>query len=285
MIHSFCIKTNNQKVIDALLEKFEDIYSDNIFLSCNKFKIYKNIIIHYTGENCTKFYEILSSILTSTIIEFYEDNLFRNIINTNYFYFTLQEKLDILQSCKKNAIENFDINIRKNKIYEQCLSYIRNNKSVILDGFITFRLKEYRDLLDNIVDYSINNFLVQREYLEFIELLRLYVNSKAPNIDLLHLVYLENSAILLDKEKNIIPIENSIANTRFLSDISFSGNDYCLNTILTLIPAELCIHLVDKEDEFINTLKLVFEGRVNICHSCDICDIMSKTHLHNFKLR
>lgn len=281
MIYSFCIKTNNQKILDALLNKFECIDLDNIFLSRNKFKIYDNIIIHYSGNNHIYFYEMLSSILTSIVLEFYEKNLFKNIINSNYFYFTLSEKSDILKHCEKSALESFDINLRKHKIYDQWLDYVLNNKTVILDGFVTFRLKEYKEILDNIVDYSINNFLVQREYLEFIELLKLYISSKAPNIELLHLVYLENNAILLDSNKNVIPIENNIANTKFLSDISFSRNDYCLNTILTLLPSEICIHLIDEEDEFINTLKLVFEKKVTICHSCDICKTMQKTSIHN----
>lgn len=283
MVYSFCIKTNNQKIINALLDRFEDIDSDNLFLSCHKFKIYNNIIIHYTGDHYIYFFEMISSILTSIIIEFYERDIFKNILNRDYFYFSFTEKLDILKICEKNSLENFDINLRKDAIYKQCLNYIYNNKTVILDGFVTFCLKDYREMLNNIVDYSINNFLVEREYLEFIELLRLYINSKTPNIDLLHLVYLENNAILLDDNRNIVPIENNIANTKFLSDISFSRNDYCLNTLLTLIPAHICIHLIDNEDEFINTLKLVFESRITICHSCDLCEVMSKTHLHNLK--
>lgn len=283
MLYSFCIKTNNQKTLDTLLDRFENINSDNLFLSCHKFKIYKNIIIHYSGNDSSYFHKMVSSVLTSIIIDLYENDIFRNIINHDYFYFTLQEKLDILRICTKNAYENFDINLRKEKIYKQWLNYVSNYKTVILDGFITFCIKDYKEILNSIVDYSINSFLVEREYLEFIELLRLYINSKTSNIDLLHLVYLENNAILLDCNRNLVPIENNITNTKFLSDISFSRNDYCLNTLLTLIPAKICIHLIDEEDEFINTLKLVFENRITICHSCDLCQVMSKTHLHNLK--
>ncbi len=66
---------------------------------------------------------------------------------------------------------------------------------------------------------------------------------------------------------------------KYLSDISFSSNDYCLNTLLNLLPSKLHIHLVDNfEDEFITTLKLIFENRVYICNDCDICRVYRLTN-------
>jgi len=54
-----------------------------------------------------------------------------------------------------------------------------------------------------------------------------------------------------------------------LSDISFSSNDYTLNSLLTLLPRRIYIHIIDGiEDEFINTLKLIFDNRVCICNDC-----------------
>ena len=39
-----------------------------------------------------------------------------------------------------------------------------------------------------------------------------------------------------------------------------------LNSLLTLLPKEIYIHLTDNcIDEFINTLQLIFEKRVHIC--------------------
>lgn len=50
--------------------------------------------------------------------------------------------------------------------------------------------------------------------------------------------------------------------------------NYTLNTLLTLLPQKIYIHLIDDYiDEFINTLKLIFEKRISYCHDCDICNI------------
>ena len=76
---------------------------------------------------------------------------------------------------------------------------------------------------------------------------------------------------MLDEEKNIVSVSENIYNAKYLSDISFSSNDFALNALLTLLPEKIEIHLIDDEDEFINTLKLIFEGRVFICKECEIC--------------
>ena len=78
----------------------------------------------------------------------------------------------------------------------------------------------------------------------------------------------------MDKNKNIIDISDNVFKAKYLSDISFSTNDYILNTLLTLIPEKIYIHIVgDTIDEFVNTLLLIFEGRVEICTDCNICKI------------
>ena len=75
----------------------------------------------------------------------------------------------------------------------------------------------------------------------------------------------------MDKEKNIVQLDTNINNAKYLSDITFSSNDIALNTLLTLLPEKIEVHIIDKEDEFINTIKLIFENRVRICTDCNMC--------------
>ena len=57
--------------------------------------------------------------------------------------------------------------------------------------------------------------------------------------------YSNTSSILLDENKNIIPICDDIFKSKYLSDISFSNNDYILNTLLSLLPEKIEVHLLD----------------------------------------
>ena len=143
---------------------------------------------------------------------------------------------------------------------------------MIIDGFIIFRLKDYISGLEDVLDYSVKEYVVEKEYNEFIHLLKIYVDSKPSSTSLIHLIYTSSESILLDKDKNIVNLNDNIFNATYLSDINFSSNDYALNTLLTILPKRIQIHLcVDFEDEFINTLKLIFRNRINICKGCNLC--------------
>ncbi len=199
---SICIKSNNKYIIDYLLKDFSNIELDSIYLSNNSFKIYDNVIIHYSGNNMNTFYNILCDILTRCILFFFERKITKNILSYNYFYFNDLELKQILDSTID--LINLDVGIyeeKYNEIYKALYNYLLEHHSIVLNGFVNFRLKKYREILDYNVDLCVNNFLIEKEYYEFINILHLYVNSKESMIDTLHLVYLNKESILLDMKK------------------------------------------------------------------------------------
>lgn len=266
---SFCFKTNNTKILNYLLNRIQEIDFENLIYSQNQFKIYKNITIHYRGNNNNKFYNFLTELIGEVVIEFYEEKILKQLINYNYFYFDEYEKNKILENCMQLIEpEMYNTKLLDNKNIKE---YVKENKAMILDGFVYFRLRAYLEYLDEVVDSGVNQFVIEKEYREFISLLRVYVESKVPEYNLLHLIYINGESILLDEKRNIVSVSENIYNAKYLSDISFSSNDFALNTLLCLLPRRIEIHLIDDADEFINTLKLIFEGRVTICKDCDIC--------------
>lgn len=225
------------------------------------------------GKIVKLFVGFLSELIAEVVLEFYEEKLLKQMLNYNYFYFDEYERLCICENCF-NIMENeeeMEIKNREEIIQNAVFSYVEENKSMILDGFVYFRLKEYFSYLDNVIDTAVNQFIIEKEYNEFINLLRIYVDSKKTECELLHLIYINGESILLDNNKNIVSVSDNIFNAKYLSDISFSSNDFALNTLLTLLPAKIEIHLIGEEDEFINTIKLIFENKVSICRECNIC--------------
>ena len=286
---SFCIKTNNREIIDYLLNKFDKIDFANISYIDKKFKIYFNFIVHYTGEDIEEFYKILCNIIADTILKFYEINIIKRILAFNYFYFFFSsihkqrrgrscgllyfyefEKKKIEEICIE-SLKNNKLKNRNKTICNKVQKYLKQNKSMILDGFVTFRIKEYIEKIDELVDEGVNKYIIEKEYAEFISLLKMYVNSKDPETEEIHLIYTNGESILLDKNKDIITISNNSFNAKYLSDITFSSNDFALNALLSLLPKKLNIHLITKKDEFIDTLCLIFENRVYMCTDCNIC--------------
>ncbi len=201
------------------------------------------------------------------IIKFYQEKIIRRIINSNYFYFDDFERNIIYEDCK----EFFNREEAEEILFEQIKKYLKEKRNIVLDGIVNFRIDEYIKYLDNIVDMAVNKYIIEKEYKEFISLLKLYVNTTEYKTDIIHLIYVHGESILLDKDKKIVQIDGNLANTKYLSDISFSSNDIALNTLLSMLPQKIEMHIIDSEDEFISTLKLIFENRVSICQDCNIC--------------
>lgn len=256
---------------------------DIIFVKKN-FSKYTNIIVHYIGNNSSLFYDNLAEVLTNCIIDNYEKVIIHKLLNFNYFYFEEDElsKIEdncftILKNCSDSSNNSMqfpaEILDRKENIFNSCLRYVTENKGMILDGFVRFRLSNYINSLDCLIDFCVNQFIMDREYTEFIDFMKLYIKSKPSQSDLVHLIYLNNQSILLDENKNVIVLSHNNLDTHYLSDISFSSNDYALNTLLSLLPKKIIIHLVSNEDEFIKTLKLIFGTSISVCTNCEICSI------------
>jgi len=264
---SLCLKSNNSNSLNYLLNCFENFDLDNIYFSCNKFKNYDNIIVHYLGNDNELFLTKLSNLFSFFIIDLYEQEILKNIISYNYFYFDCFEIEKILELAIEQLNENFSL-IKQDRdllIFDNTYTYLKENKHIYIDGFINFRLKNYITFLNKIVDSAVNTFIIEREYFEFISLLKIYINSQTSSNDTVHLFYSTDNPVLLDNKKNVIDINKNISNTKYLSDISFSNNDYILNTLLTILPSKIIIHLKNNyNDEFINTLKLIFENKIEI---------------------
>ncbi len=273
---SLCIKTNDSNLLEYLLNELKHIELENVLYSSKQFKHYNNIIIHYKGDNINEFYSEISSILSFLVLDNLEEKFLSKIISHDYFYFDNIEQIKILENCfELNSRDFFELFDKKfSQLHQAFLDFISNNKSLVLSGFINFRLKQYMNILDSVVNEAVNEFLIEKEYVEFISLLKLYINSQPINSNCVHIIYSPIESILLDENKIVVDITSDIFKSKYLSDISFSSNDYILNSLLTLLPKKIFIHIINGQiDEFINTLQLVFENRVEICYNCSICNI------------
>ncbi len=273
---SLCIKTNNKIIIDYLLNEFQNININETYITFKSFKHFSNIILHCKIDNNTLFINTISNILTKTIIYFYEKQIIKNSINLNYFYFNSLEKQEIVKNTLE-ILNNYDtIKLKYDLLNSTIFEHLLNHKSLYLNAFINFRLNNYLKLIEEKIDLAVNQFLINKEYLEFVNILKLYINSESvySQTNHLHLIYKNGNSTIIDDNNNVISCNDNIAKAKYISDISFSSNDLALNTLLNLLPQTITIHLIDEYcDEFINTLKLIFNDRIKICKDCNICNL------------
>lgn len=278
---SIAIKTNNSQTIEYLENNLRKINLKDVSFSIKNFKHFTNIIVHYKGINTEEFKKEVATILSFLVIYEFEEDFLKQIISQDYFYFSKPERETILENCFNIIIDSNKIMKNKFKILVmEFVKYLTENNKLYLNGFINFRLRNYFYALEKVVEDAVNSFILEKEYNEFISLLRLYINSSNTIENVLHIVYSKDFTIILDEDKNIIDNSQEAFKAKFLSDISFSTNDYTLNTLLTLLPQKIYVHLIDnKIDEFITTLKLIFENKLEICTECNICNLYSKNSI------
>lgn len=156
---SICIKTVSKEKVNFLIEHFEKL-ATSIYLSTYRFKVYDNVIIHYPGEDLEAFYDIVAEIIKKCIEYYYEEDFIKKEIKNNYFYLDDIEQEYILKITKR-ILELPDSKIGyKNKILKKIIvNYLKENKAVVLEGFVNFRIKDYKEVLDNIIEVSVFSYL------------------------------------------------------------------------------------------------------------------------------
>lgn len=223
----------------------------------------------------------ISNGLADFIIKEYEEKLILRIINSNYCYFNSIEKKEILRLALM-IIKNDDKNIlnslfqirRRNIIIRKLVDYFESSNKVILDGFVNFRLKDYIKDLEEIVDKAVDEFLTEREYKEFIRLLRYFVDIQEPKFNVIHvLVGYDNKYILLDEHKKEITNE---CIQEFMNDIpegEINYDDLLVSSLITMAPKKVVIHNANsfRNKELLETIKNVFWGKAIICPDCELC--------------
>jgi len=269
---SFCIKSLNKKIIDELELHFNNLKMQDIFYSQKKFSKFYNFIFHYTGNNLDDFYSTISKMMAKFIVDNYEKNFILSVLKYDFFYFSDDEKISILNnmddllSSKKMLSER--LIILENCIYE----FHKTTRKYNIDGFINFRIGLYKEFLNTALEQAIHKYVLDKEYSEYVDLLKEYIHTQNSQTSKMHLIYTSDDALLLDEFGNIV---TTTASKKYLSDISFSKNDFILNSILSFIPGSLIVHSFNQEDSFIHFLKLIFDNKLIICDNCDLCKSFS----------
>ena len=170
----------------------------------------------------------------------------------------------MIKNKNTEAINNYSDSIKI-----EVEDYLKSNKVLILSGFVDFRLFKYKKHLEELVIDSVNQYIMDKEYISFVNLLKSYIESKVPKDISINLLYINSKGILLSDKNEYLELEPF--NSSYLSDISFSHNDYVLNTLVGLLPKKIIIHLISPKDQFIKTIELIFSNKVKLCENCDLC--------------
>lgn len=238
------------------------------FLDCDNYQ--QNI-------STREFKELLANIITDLIIEDWPQIIIKKIIRDHYYYFNEEEKKNIqdkaLELTKKGDF-SYKPQMRRMNIFQEVTQFLERNQEIVLEGFINFRLKDYVLEVADIVDAAVDDFLLEKEYLEFIRLLKYFVEIQEPKVTEVHILLEKNKNFkLVDRKGNLIENEYLDGFSLELMNNSFNYDDLLISALITLAPRMVVIHLInlDEPTDTVKTIENVFGRRVRKCNGCTLC--------------
>ncbi len=214
--------------------------------------------------------EVIASCLTEWILDNLEHIFASNILKERFISFSNTETDEILKNALK-SIDNKSRSYNKKIIVKKLTDYLKSNKTLSLEGFLRFRSKEYCQMIEEYLFYAIEDFFADKEYMEFLELLRIYVSEAKPLINLIHIKFnCDGSFSLYNFKQTEIVLDPHEINLQ--SDIISEG-DKLVSILLTLIPKRIIWHnnCRTKNMNLVNTIKEIFDNRFCECKGCQLC--------------
>lgn len=215
------------------------------------------------------------------VLEFYKKDM-QNFLSDNYFFL----KFDEINEMKKIAIsallyqgpiiddDMIYILNRKNIMTQKIIECFEENREININGFITFRMKEFREDIESILDRVVERFMSEKEYNEFINLLKYFVEIQESKIDELN-IFIEKNGEYVIKDKKGIDISEEILNNTSEARFTATANleDLLMSSLITNAPQKIVFHCIENctNNELIETIKNVFQGKVYFCESCKQC--------------
>jgi putative sporulation protein YtxC len=247
---------------------------------------YKFLGLHIVdGELSFRNYEHIKAVLKNSVSKLLADwiifNEERRIVNKiiadNYFYFNQDERSIVEATALRLLAGN---SARYNLVLTRIVDYLETHYELVLDGFLNFRLKDYRLQLSKVIDNVVDDFMMEFEYKEFIRLLRYFVDAQEPRTEETHVVIKENNIFtLFDSQGKIISnqyledmlLHNSIVDT----PDNLNCEDLLISTLITIAPRTIMVHSSNRlrDKDLLDTIKSVFDDRVIVCKGCEMCSI------------
>ncbi len=236
IFYSICSSKNNNRIF---IKTFLD-NDENKKISCDIFSeyIFENYIINHINYYMDEYYEGLTDITKNEII--------------------------------KSFFNEFEMDFVSKKL----LDYLNENNTLIVEGFVNFRLNRYLDISCERIDSAIEDIMIKNEYNELIGYLKYFVNSQSSKYDVINIVKYKNGSYnLYDSSFNVVEIGTRGDFMFEFAEEEFCINDVLINDLINLSPKRVVIHNKEnfETNEILKTVESIFETNFSYCVGCKFC--------------
>ncbi len=203
--------------------------------------------------------------ITGEIMANYEKPLLKKIAEREFPHSSPGERMEIVRIALRHADGNSNdvmdavhYERRKALIEEKTLDYLKENGSIIINGFVNFRLEEYKDELRNLCHDAAEELYAMKEYDEFMNMLRFFVSVQAPKENLVHIIKKDGTMRIYNKRHR--DITDFYCEESIFSDEGFTREDIILSSLITISPRKIIIHDKSENEQIYETIANVFHN-------------------------
>ncbi len=243
------------------------------FLDDDKKCMYSNI------KSIFKHY--IASGISDIVLELYQEKIIDRFISDKCPNFDMNEK----EKIKYNALEYLNKNdfittegimykiSKKARILKSILEYLDSNNEIIIEGFVNFRLKFFTNMIEEAIDKAIEDYIIEKEYREFIKILQYFVDIQQPKIDLVNIVIENDKYTLYDDKLELIKNDFMEEIADDLMENDMNNDDLLISSLITIAPNKIVIHPQNRNInvQIIDIIKNIFTNKITICDGCELC--------------
>lgn len=169
-------------------------------------------------------------------------------------------------------VHGYKVN-RKTDLVSQVTGCLDQNAYLDVEGFLQFRAQEYKSQVNKAVEYVFDEYVMEKEYAEFIFLLKQFVDTQKPRLEWLHVGMTPQGKFHLYDDAGL-KVTHQFLNDYQLDNVHELGyEDLLVSALIAVAPRRITLHIRDEGyRDTLNTIRHVFGDRVHDCPGCALCE-------------
>ncbi|HOB87817.1 MAG TPA: putative sporulation protein YtxC [Bacillota bacterium] len=159
---------------------------------------------------------------------------------------------------------------------------LHEDRYLNIEGFVPFRLPDYREELYSLMEEVVEDFLSEKEYREFVRLLKYFLELQEPKIETVHLAIDGRGDFQITDQwfQKVDPKEWEEFDLDYLAGDG-DYEDVLASMLVTVAPRQIILHqnVLHRYPRVADTLRRIFDRRLHFCHNCSYCRLDVFHHL------
>lgn len=161
---------------------------------------------------------------------------------------------------------------RHSKITEELQMFMKDSPFIHVQGFVAFRLSLYWRMLKETVEYAVDEYIMEKQYQDFISLLRYFVGLQDTKTTVVHLFQLDDGQFqLCNYQLRPLEYKHSDRIVAEMLEAEMNVEDRVVSSLIAASPRQIVIHSKLHDQQVIRTIQSIFGDRVMLCASCVSC--------------